>query len=100
LVHAALVEVCVKKQPSEAGIAADVILNLYESPPERPTILTLQRFVHAVVPPAEDVKQVRVLASRRRSIALFWANRQLIMDHATAMRLPVIYEFPEIAELG
>jgi putative ABC transport system substrate-binding protein len=31
---------------------------------------------------------------------LFWANRQLIMDHATAMRLPAIYEFPEMAEEG
>jgi putative ABC transport system substrate-binding protein len=31
---------------------------------------------------------------------LFWANRQLIMDHATAMRLPAIYEFAEMAEEG
>jgi putative ABC transport system substrate-binding protein len=31
---------------------------------------------------------------------LLWANRQLIMDHTAALRLPTIYEFPEMAEEG
>jgi putative ABC transport system substrate-binding protein len=31
---------------------------------------------------------------------LFWANRQLIMDRATAVRLPAIYQFAEMAEEG
>jgi putative ABC transport system substrate-binding protein len=31
---------------------------------------------------------------------LFWANRRLIMDRAAALRLPAIYEWPEMAEEG
>jgi putative tryptophan/tyrosine transport system substrate-binding protein len=31
---------------------------------------------------------------------LLWANRQLIMDRATALRLPTMHEFPELAEEG
>jgi putative ABC transport system substrate-binding protein len=31
---------------------------------------------------------------------LLWANRQLIMDRAVALRLPTMYEFPEVAEEG
>jgi len=31
---------------------------------------------------------------------LLWANRQLIMDHTADLRLPTIYEFPEMAEEG
>jgi putative tryptophan/tyrosine transport system substrate-binding protein len=31
---------------------------------------------------------------------LLWANRQLIMDRAAALRLPTMHEFPEVAEEG
>jgi putative ABC transport system substrate-binding protein len=31
---------------------------------------------------------------------LLWANRRLIMDRAAALRLPAIYEWPEMAEEG
>jgi putative ABC transport system substrate-binding protein len=31
---------------------------------------------------------------------LLWANRQLIMDRATALHLPTMHEFPEEAEEG
>jgi putative tryptophan/tyrosine transport system substrate-binding protein len=31
---------------------------------------------------------------------LLWTNRQLIMDHTAGLRLPTIYEFPEMAEEG
>ncbi len=38
---------------------------------------------------------INVLAS-----PLLWANRRLIMDRAEALRLPAIYEWPEMAEEG
>jgi putative ABC transport system substrate-binding protein len=34
------------------------------------------------------------------SSPLFFAHRHLIIEHATAARLPVIYEWPETAEEG
>jgi putative ABC transport system substrate-binding protein len=44
---------------------------------------------------ASGATALNVLAS-----PLLWANRQLIMDRVAALRLPAIYEFPEMAEEG
>ena len=44
---------------------------------------------------ASGVTALNVLAS-----PMLFANRQLIMDRAAALRLPAIYEWPELAEAG
>ena len=44
---------------------------------------------------ASGVTALNVLAS-----PMLFANRQLIMDRAVALRLPAIYEWPELAEAG
>ena len=44
---------------------------------------------------ASGAKALNVLAS-----PLLFANRRLIMDRVAALRLPAIYEWPEIAEEG
>ena len=31
---------------------------------------------------------------------MLWANRKLIMDRVAVLRLPAIYQFPEMAEEG
>jgi putative tryptophan/tyrosine transport system substrate-binding protein len=44
---------------------------------------------------ASGARALNVLAS-----AMLWGNRQLIMDHVAALRLPAMYEWPETAEEG
>ena len=44
---------------------------------------------------ASGATALNVLAS-----PLLWTNRRLIMDRAAALRLPAIYQWPEMAEEG
>jgi putative ABC transport system substrate-binding protein len=75
---------------------------LEEAARERNIELSIHRVARAEEIPAaiktaqtSGATALNVLAS-----PMLWANRQLIMDHVVALRLPAMYEWPEMAEEG
>ena len=73
----------------EAARARNIELSIYRIAIGEEIAATLDRAK------ASGATALNVLAS-----PLLYANRQLIMDRAAALRLPAIYEWPEMAEEG
>jgi putative ABC transport system substrate-binding protein len=64
--------------------------------------LSIHRVARAeeIVSAIDNAQAAGCTALHVLSSPLFYTHRQLIMDRATAARLPAIYEFPETAEEG
>jgi putative ABC transport system substrate-binding protein len=53
-----------------------------------------------IAPAMNEIKTSGAAAINVLSALLFAANRRLVIDRAAALRLPTIYEWPEMAEEG
>jgi putative tryptophan/tyrosine transport system substrate-binding protein len=91
------------------GILADVnfatdakIDELQEAARSHDVELSIHRVARAeeIVSAIDNAQASGCTALHVLSSPLFYTHRQTIMDHATAARLPTIYEFPETAEEG
>ncbi len=56
--------------------------------------------VDEIVPAIEAAKTSEAAALNVLASPLLFANRKMIMDHVTALRLPAMYQWPEEAEQG
>ena len=63
------------------------------------TIFTI-RTPEDIVPAMNEIKASGAAAINVLSSPLLFANRRLIIERAAALRLPAIYEWPEMAEEG